>query len=107
MTAPHSASLLLGPMLQDAAAGPSPGIAEVSFAVTLFFATLLVGMIPRHVFPGFWCLIFVCFIKKFARAQTAVTRREYNLFRHKIVQTVRNFEAVLVTLLPRLFLRRK
>ena len=32
-------------MLQDAAAGPSPGIAEVSFAVTLFFATLLVGMI--------------------------------------------------------------
>ena len=42
MTAPLSAARLLAPVLQEATQGPSP---EVSLAVTLFFATLLVGMI--------------------------------------------------------------
>ena len=42
MTAPHSAPLLLAPMAQVATQGPSPG---VSLGVTMFFATLLVGMI--------------------------------------------------------------
>ena len=37
-----------------------------------------------------------------ARAQTAVTRLEYDLFRQKFVRTVRNFETLLVRLLPRL-----
>ena len=42
MTAPLFAPRLLAPILQEATPGTSPG---VSLAVTLFFATLLVGMI--------------------------------------------------------------